>query len=110
MVSQFYFNTYFINILYQYLLDKNLLSTYKLDKDAKYTINYVLDIILNISSKTYSKYKLPLNIVKYFNLSEYSLFSKNIIKNFIKKQIIKKDNTYIIIGVNPTITELTVII
>lgn len=110
MSSQFYFNSYFIDILYKYLQDKNLLSIYKLEKDVKYTINYILEIILNISNKNYARYKLPLNIVKYFNLSEYSLFSKNIIKNFIKKQIIKKDNTHIIIGVNPVIKELTIIL
>ena len=110
MVSEFYFNTYFIDIIYQYLHDKNLLTLHKLDKNVKYSINYILNIILKISNKSYSKYKLPSNIVKYLNLSEYSFLSKNMIKNYIKQQIIKKDHSYIIIGINPEIKELTIII
>ena len=112
MTVQYNFNTNFIDQLYNSIRDKNLLSDYKLSHDCKYNIYYILEIVLLVSSKTNNKYKLPINIVRYFDLSEYSLLSKNSIKNFIKTQIIINNDNYWIIGVNNPIIikEITVVV
>jgi len=116
MVNQFYFNTVFINLMYVHLQDRNLSSIYKLNHEVKYTVDYILATLLVISIKTNNRYKLPTNMIRYLNLSEYVLFTKNSIRNIIKKQIISSDDTflktYIVIGINNPIVikELTIIV
>jgi hypothetical protein len=118
MPLEYYYNKEFINILINYIDEHKLYSVYKLNINSKYTINYILDILISLSKNNdNNKYTLPANIISYLKFSQYSLYSKFSIKQFIKNQIIKTNNdnflkTYIIIGQdNPNIIkELTIII
>ena len=118
MVVEYYYNKDFINILIKYIDENKLYSVYKLNTNLKYTINYILDILISLSiNNNNNRYTLPANIISYLKLSQYSLYSKFSIKQFIKNQIIKTnyDNflkNYVVIGQdNPNIIkELTIII
>ncbi len=117
MKTEYNFNKEFINILINYIDERKLYSLYKLNNDTKYTVDYLLDIVITLSTKNGYKYVLPHNIMNYLKFSHYGLCSKTSIKQFITKQIINIEDdgflkTYLAIGHNYPIEikELTVII
>ena len=117
MITKYNYNTNFINILIKCIDEKKLYSIYKLDNKTKYTIDYILDILISVSKFINNRYSFPVELNIHLNTSNYALHAKKSIKQFIKKQIIDIDNdnflkTYIVIGYNYpiTINELTVVI
>jgi len=117
MKVEYYYNKDFINILIKYIDEKKLYSIYKLNNETKYTIDYILDIIISISTNNGNRYTMPINMMSYLKLSQYSLYTKKSIRQFIKKQIIDTNNdnflkTHIVIGHHYPIIikELTIII
>jgi hypothetical protein len=101
-------NTYiflpeFIKLLSNILDSKNIENVYNLNHNVKYSIEYIRDIIITISEKSYSRYRLHNKLAAYLKESAYSKYSKTDIKNLIKQQlaIIIDDpffEIYIIIG------------
>ena len=112
------FNPNFIDILDKCIHDKNLLQ-YELVYTEKYTIDYIVSIILKLSEITNKfKYKLPYILFNF--MTKYSQMPLEIsrIRLCIKKQIIKEiDNTFLInnyLIINndeyKSITQLTIIL
>ena len=106
----------FINLLSNILIQKNLTNVTELKYNTKYTVNYITNIIIDISTKKNTKFTLHPGLIDYFKVSLYSSFTKQFIKTLIKQQIINPINdsflnTYIIIGydIPITVNELTVI-
>ncbi len=121
MSVEYKFNKNFIDILIKYIDEQKLYLVYKLDNETKYTIDYIFNIIKSLSNNNNNnnnnRLSLPINLINYLKLSQYSLYTKKTIRNFIKQQIIKIENddflkTYIVIGHEypNVIKELTVII
>lgn len=117
MDSEYYFNKNFITILIEILKYFNLFSNFVLNNETKYTIKDIIDVVVGISEKKNNGFKLPIKLTQYLNISNYSIYSKDKIKQLIKRQIINTnyDNflkTYIVIGHNypVLIKELNVVI
>ncbi len=114
MIAQYNFNVFFIDIINKLILEKNIQSKYILNSNIKYTINYILNIILKLSIKCNNRYEVPSKIIKHFELEVYILLSSNCIRRQIKKQILNDENSftqrYIIVGVKPKINTLTIVI
>ena len=119
LISKFNYKLEFINILIYNLTNLGLSNIYKLDKNTKYNIAYISNIIVNISitcGKLINKYIFPHNLSQYLNnyITNRSYSIENIYK-LVKTQISNNDelfiNTYIIIGhdIPIIINELTVI-
>jgi len=117
-INEFYFKPEFIEILLKYIDAKSLRTIYNLNTQAKYTVDYMVDVIINISSKCYTRYKLPVELCTFLNLSHYSKYSRTSIKTLVKDQIfdnLKNNsifNTYVVIGhdIPIQLKELNVII
>lgn len=109
---EYTFKPEFINILKKYICSNNL---YTLVDGNKYTIMYILDLILTISTKINNRYRLPDNLSEYLLIAPFTKYSIIYIKEIIRKQIVSDDkilDNYIIIGkeVPEIIDELTVTI
>jgi hypothetical protein len=79
-VIEYNFKPEFLNILIQNIETKSLGTIYNINQNAKYQIDYIIDVILAVSSREYStRYRLPTNLAKYLNESEYSKYSKSTI-------------------------------
>ena len=116
MKLEYYYNKEFMDILISITNELNLNSLYKLNSEYKYPIDYILDIIISISDKKYFRYNIPMKLINYLNLSQYSSYDKTAIKQCIKKQIKNENNNhilknYVVIGYNDImIKELTIIL
>jgi hypothetical protein len=104
----------FLNILIDEININSLNNLYKLNSDDKYTIIYILDILLSISTQFINKYKLPDVLSQYLSMSNYRKYTISMLKEIIKNQILQYNdyNNYIIIGkeIPIIINELTVTI
>jgi hypothetical protein len=117
-INEFYFKPEFIEILLKHIDAKSLRTIYNLNTQAKYTIDHMVDVIINISSRCYTRYKLPQDLCIFLNLPHYSKYSKTSIKTLVKDQIfdnLKNNsifNTYVVIGYDIPIQlkELNVIV
>jgi len=114
--SEFHFKQDFINLLLTHIDAKLLRNVYNINTNTKYTIDYILDIMIAISSKSYARFRIPTDLAKYFKESEYSKFSRTSLKSLIKTQILYATdnsffNTYVVIGhdIPVTIKELVVV-
>jgi hypothetical protein len=112
------FNPNFINILEKCIHDKNLLQNELLHTE-KYTIDYILSIVLKLSEITNKfKYKLPYILVNFMTKYSNMPLELSKIRLYIEKQIVKViDNTfltknYLIINNDEykSITQLTIIL
>lgn len=116
--SEYTYKPEFLNIIFKHIRDKNLTNVYNINLSSKYSLNYMTDVVIAISTKTYSRYRLPDDIAEYLHKSPFSRFSKTSLKNLIRSQHCDsfKDNTffstYVVIGhdVPVSIKELSVII
>ena len=116
--NTFNFKNDFIQILIKNIDTKGLRPIHNLNLQAKYTIDYITDVIIAISTKSYTKYKLPTDLSLYLNQPQYSKYSRLTIKKIIKDQKYDSSennyifNTYIVIGhdIPINIKELNVII
>lgn len=112
---EYIYKTEFMNILIDNINIKGLKTIYNINKDGKYNINYILDILINIS-KAYSNlnYEIPNNLSQYLSKSIYTKYKVAKLKEIIKTQILCNNNdifnNYVIIGNNTPIIikELTV--
>jgi hypothetical protein len=117
------YNNELLNILMNELNKKNPQSKYKISINEKYSVNNIVDIILDISIKDMiypEYYKLPLELIKYFKGAIYSKYTQKIIIKLVKNNISINTNvinklflnTYIVVGydVPLKINELTVIV
>jgi len=119
--KEHYFKEEFITILINIINSKNLNAIYNIDKNVKYSIEYITDIIITVSNKInwIKKYKLLPELANFLNISTITRFSRSGIKSIVKSLIIScdKDNTsfinkYVVIGhdIIKHINELNVII
>jgi hypothetical protein len=118
--KEHYFKEEFITILINIINSKNLNAIYNIDKNVKYSIEYITDIIITVSNKYgYNKYKLLPELANFLNKSTITRFTRSGIKSIVKSLIIScdKDNTsfinkYVVIGhdIIKHINELNVII
>jgi hypothetical protein len=114
----FNFKNDFIEILIRNIDQKNLRAVYNLNSQAKYTIDYIVDVIIAISTKSYTRYKLPADLCNYLNQSQYSKYSRTSIKTVVKEQTYNSSgnnsifNTYVVIGhdIPVNIKQLNVVI
>ena len=103
-INEYYFKSEFINILIANINNKGLGSIYNLNTQAKYTVDYIVDILIQISNKSYTRYKLPVDLCTFLGQSQYSKYSRTSIKNFVKDQTFNSSennsifNTYVVIG------------
>lgn len=117
-INEFFFKSDFIEILIRHIDSRGLRSVYNLNANTKYTIDYVVDIVLQISNKSYTRYKLPQDLCTYLNQSQYSKYSRTSIKNFVKDLTFSGSennsifNTYVVIGhdIPVNIKQLNVVI
>jgi len=114
-ITEHTFKHEFINLLLNILDSKNLRPVYNLNSNAKYTIDYIADVIVAISQKSYTRFRLPNELATFFNESIYSKYSRTYIKTLIKQHLSTNTdnsffNTYVVIGydVPVTIKELVV--
>jgi hypothetical protein len=106
----------FINLLLNILDSKGLRTIYNLNCNAKYSIDYIVDVIIAVSQKAYTRFRIPNELATYFNESIYSKYSKTYLKTLIKQQLSTTTdnlffNTYVVIGhdVPVTIKDLQVV-
>ena len=106
-----------INTINNIIIKTDLHSKYKLQGNIKYSVEYILKIIIMTSTKTFNgKYKLHPDLCAYLKVDNYVKYSITGIKNIIKNQIINIDynyiNKYVVIGydVPCNITELNVVL
>lgn len=95
------FKEEFINILIENINNKGLKTVYNLDKNQKYRINNILEIVLNISKCSNSSYELPQNLSQYLHQPIYTRYRITKIRDIIKNQIILNNNiynNYVIVG------------
>lgn len=116
-ITEFNFKHDFLNILIDHLNEKGLRSVYNINVDAKYNIDYIVNVITAISNPSYSRFKIPQKLAEYFKESIYTKYSKTSLKSLVKKQLFTSNtdsffNTYVIIGndIPITIKELTVVV
>lgn len=117
-INEFFFKSEFIDILVKHIDTNGLRSIYNLNTNTKYTIDYIIDIVLQISTKSYTRYRLPQDLCTYLNQSQYSKYSRTSIKNFVKDLTFSSSennsifNTYVVIGhdIPINIKQLSVII
>ena len=117
-ITEFYFKSESIDILEKHIDSKGLRAVYNLNVNTKYTIDYIVDVVLQISNKSYTRYKLPLDLCTYLNQSQYSKYSRTSIKNFVRDLTFTGSennsifNTYVIIGhdIPVNIKQLNVIV
>jgi hypothetical protein len=114
--TEYTFQHDFINLLLNILDSKGLRAIYNLNHNAKYSIDYIADVIIAISQRSYTRYRIPNDLATYFKESIYSKYSKSYLKNLIKQQLSTSTdnlffNTYVVIGydVPVTIKELVVV-
>lgn len=118
---KFYEHTYkpeFLNIISKHVKDRNFTDVYDINMSRKYSLDYITDVVLAISSSKYNKYKLPTDLAEYFHRSEYIRYTKTSLKDIIKSQQCETSqdntffNTYIVIGhdIPISIKELSVVI
>ena len=114
-VSEYTFQSEFINLLLNILNKQDLRTIYNLNHNAKYSIDYIVDVIIAISQKSYNRYRFPDILANHLKESPYSKFSRTYIKNLVKLQLTTNTdntffNTYVVIGhdVPVTIKELVV--
>ena len=108
-VTEHTFKPEFINTLLAILDEKGIRSIYNLNTNAKYSIDYLTDVIIAISQKSYTRYRIPENLANYFKESLYCKFSRTSIKNLVKQQLGSCTNdsffsTYVVIGYDLPIT------
>ena len=102
--NTFNFKNDFIEILIRNIDQRGLRAVYNLNSQAKYTIDYIVDVIIAVSTKSYTRYKLPADLSQYLNQSQYSKYSRTSIKTFVKDQTYNSSgnnsifNTYVVIG------------
>jgi hypothetical protein len=113
--TEYTFQPELINLLSTILDSKGLRSVYNLIPSAKYSIDYIVDVIIAVSQKTYTRYRIHNDLANLFKESSYSKYSRTSLKSFVKKFLSSQTdnsffNTYVIIGhdVPVTINELTV--
>ena len=114
-VSEYTFQSEFINLLLNILTTQGLRTIYNLNQNAKYSVDYIVDVIIAISQKSYNRYRIPDNLANHLKESPYSKFSRTYIKNLVKLQLTTNTdntffNTYVVIGhdIPVTIKELVV--
>jgi hypothetical protein len=105
-INEYYFKPDFIEMLLKQIDIKSMRPIYNLNSQAKYSIDYIVDIIMNISTKSYTRYRLSPELCQFLgpNFSQYGKYSKTAIKQIVKEQIFDNSsnntifNTYVIIG------------
>jgi len=113
----FNFKKELINILIGHIQSNCLGSFYNLDVNRKYTLDHIVEIVIQISKKKSAKYKMPENLSAYLNKPSYKTFSVSSIKAMLNNQHYSAINdafikTYVIIGhdIAISVKELTVYI
>ena len=114
--KSYLFHIDFINVINGIIINTNLDSKYKLNNNNRYTIEYLLEIIIKSSSKLYSRFKLHKDLCTYIKVHEHNRYSITGIKYIIKNQTTNIDhnfvNKYVVIGYDIpfNITELNVVL
>lgn len=118
--KEHHFKEEFLTILINIINSKNLNAIYNIDKNVKYNIDYMTDIIIAVSNKYgYNRYKLIPELANFLNKSTITRYTRSSIKSIIKSLITSSDkdnitfiNKYVVIGhdIVKNIHELTVII
>jgi hypothetical protein len=79
-----------------YKFNKSLCDVLNISDNDQYTIDYIVDKIVNDMYKNKSKLKiLDKNIAKYFGKNTNQYIWLNELKNLIRNNIINHDNNYI---------------
>ena len=116
MTTSYIFKKELLNILIKHI-NLNGITAYSINLNEKYTINYIYQIIIKISTQYYLKYMLPTDLSAYFNKSSNCKLKPSIIKNLLKSEYYIANNdsflkTYVVIDhdIHKPIKELTVFI
>ena len=117
--KEYYFNADFVNIVSNFITQKNLRSVYDINTNTKYTLDKMVEAVCAICNTQYGRLRLPAELCQFMGQSEYQKYSKHGIKNLIKQYMLKTNNTvdsffttYVVIGYDVPIPlkELTIVI
>jgi hypothetical protein len=115
-ITEYNYKPEFINLLLNILDSKGIRNQYNLNHTAKYNIDYIADVIIAISIKSYTRFRLPNDLAAFLGQSTYSKCSRKYLKSLIKLQLTSNTDssffdTYVVIGydVPVTIKELVVV-